>query len=107
VQHTIDHAADGSKLVVRVGDQLELHLAENPTTGYRWLVDESGGQALESGTAEFRRGGSVPGAGGTRVFHFVAAAIGTGVVRLRRVRRPGDPAVDAADRFTLAISVEP
>ncbi len=48
--HRLTESDNGRELSVAVGDIVEITLAENPGTGYRWVV-ESGGEpclSLES-----------------------------------------------------------
>ena len=44
---TLDEHADGRTVDLRVGQELEIRLTENPTTGFRWQIESSGGPAGE------------------------------------------------------------
>jgi predicted secreted protein len=74
-------------------EALTLRLAENPTTGFRWHVSQSGPGGLHLLDEQFVAGAGAPGAGGQRVLRFVGQR--PGEVRLQAVlRRPWEP--DAA-----------
>jgi predicted secreted protein len=65
-------------------DEVVLRLAENPTTGYRWVVTQSGTGQLDVLEDRYGPGAAsaAPGAGGERVVRLVA-------------RRPGDVRLEA------------
>jgi inhibitor of cysteine peptidase len=78
-------AADNGSLVdVQPGDSLEVRLAENPTTGYRWAVDrlESGVLQLEDSPLE-RSPDAAVGGGGQRVMRFRVVGPGTSSLALK------------------------
>ena len=68
-------------------DELLIRLAENPTTGYRWQVTQSGNGELELVDDRFvaSAGDAIPGAGGHRVVRFVG-------------RKPGNVQIEAVER---------
>ena len=69
------------------GDTLEFRLPENPSTGYRWALLESGAPRLAPAGDEFQSASTGrAGAGGLRVLQFRAIARGTTVLRLELVR---------------------
>ena len=105
VLHTLDQAANRTQVVVAEGDALEVHLAENPTTGYRWRMDGPGDDVITFDASEFRQSGPAIGAGGLRVLRFVARRAGTAAIALTRSRLAGDAAPDAADRFIVTVVV--
>ena len=67
---------DGSfeAVTCQVGDQIEVHLAENPTTGFMWLIPEekegfnSIWSLVESSFEKAPKGGKKVGVGGMRTF---------------------------------------
>ena len=99
--HRIDRRASGSELALGLGDELQIELGENPTTGYRWHVADAG-DVLEETDAQYARAGTGVGAGGRRTLSFRAVRAGTGRLRLRLMR---DEA--ATDRFEVTVHVLP
>ena len=101
----VDETASGSEQRLRLGEVLEVALAETRTAGYRWRIVADGAPAcrVEADRPE-PPGTTVPGAPGRRVFRFVAVARGTGLVELRSERSFGGGA--PSRRFTLRIVVE-
>lgn len=95
---------DGSSVTAAVGDLVELHLAENPTTGYQWSIDEIG-PGLEVVHDAFHLAGTplVPGAGGVHEWRFRIAAPGSYRLRLR-LRREWEDDSAAISRFAVDIS---
>jgi inhibitor of cysteine peptidase len=95
---------DGGRTVsVRPGDRIVLRLPENPTTGYRWsgAVPE-GLQLARDGNAP---ASAAPGAGGERVFEYIATMPGEYALDLVLSRAWETPA--AADpRFRITVRVE-
>jgi inhibitor of cysteine peptidase len=68
-------------------EELLIRLKENPTTGYRWEVTQSGSGELELVDDRFVAsvGDAIPGAGGERVVRFVG-------------RKPGSVQIEAVAR---------
>jgi inhibitor of cysteine peptidase len=96
---------DGGRATVHVGDALELRLAENATTGYRWEADATPADIL----APLDSGASYPnaavGSGGVAIFHYRAAAPGQAELSLRYWRAwEGEGSI--IRRFRLTVSVE-
>lgn len=84
----INEAAASHTTEVHKGDRLEITLAENVTTGYRWTVDSSscaGTLALDSDQAA-RPEGAPPGAGGHRTWAFTAQQEGGCALHFRYAR---------------------
>jgi len=96
----IDHNADGSTVSLLPGQTLIIRLPENPTTGYRWAVDMSGGMTLVSD--DFSPTGAGVGAGGTRTLEWTSPALGSQRITLA-LRRPWEAAEAAIRRFTVTI----
>jgi inhibitor of cysteine peptidase len=105
-QLTITQADRGKTFTVRRGDMIAIKLAENPTTGYEWVIDQIDSQAIELQSSEF----SLPekagiGGGGERIFNFKTKA--TGIARLQlKEWRPwsGDPSI--VQRFNVTFQIE-
>jgi inhibitor of cysteine peptidase len=104
--HRIEAGANGQALDVRAGDEVQIELGENPTTGYRWHV-EAAGDPLEASGSSYAREGSGVGAGGRRTLTFRAVRPGAAIVRLKRARARDEAAAEPADRFEVAVRVSP
>lgn len=72
----------GRTVNVRTGSLIAVRLIENPTTGYRWIVESVGG--LDPVGDRFEAGVAI-GAAGVRVFEFRATRPGTQVICLKNV----------------------
>ena len=76
-----------------VGDQLEVSLESNPTTGYSWELGPLP-DGLQLASSDFEEpGGSLVGAAGTQVFVFDVVGPGDGILRFEYVRAFDDPVV--------------
>jgi len=103
-EHALGPDGDDWPTVVSTGDRITVRLAENPTSGYRWTVDEVDEAVLAPESSSFTPSpASVPGAGGWRTFHFAALGAGTTILRLA-TRRPGAPP-PAGKTFTATVRV--
>jgi inhibitor of cysteine peptidase len=100
----------GSTRTVRVGDEIVIRLAENPTTGYAWEFHQSGDGALRTVDNKYESAGPqpgrpLPGAGGQRVLRLVGERAGK--VQLEAVhRRPWDPPASAEQRRVFTVIVQ-
>jgi inhibitor of cysteine peptidase len=86
-------AADSGKEVpVAVGETIEIDLAENPTTGYRWRLDASPGAVIRHVSDSFQAG-KKPGEEGMHRWILRAANAGGGKIlgQYRRRWAPDDP----------------
>jgi predicted secreted protein len=99
--------SDNGRIIEASPDsRIELHLHENPTTGFRWQAPESdsGVATLERDTF-VPRGGNAAGAGGTRCFVLYVRRPGQTVLRLAS-RRPWDKGKPPAALFQLTINAK-
>ena len=96
---------NGKSLDVRVGDEILVSLAENPTTGYRWELEPADGRVLgsEGDTYEMAADPAI-GSGGTHQFRFAARAPGrtTIALKLRRAWASDEPPVQT---FSVEVNV--
>jgi inhibitor of cysteine peptidase len=84
-----------SELSLEVGDQLDVSLESNPTTGYSWELGPLP-EGLELVSSEFEEpGGSLVGAPGVQLFVFDVVGAGSGILRFEYVRVFDDPVVPA------------
>jgi inhibitor of cysteine peptidase len=94
---------NGSQVEVLLGEQVELELPENPTTGYRWQVRAVGSPVLEAEGDSFQAAGGAVGAGGMRRLRFRAAQAGSADVELDYARTWEHR---AADTFKVTVCVK-
>lgn len=98
-------ADSGRAVTMRVGDELQITLAENPTTGYVWSVVTNDESALiPAGEPSYEAESDRIGAGGRRTFTFRAAAPGASALQLVNAR-PWETAVTPAKTFELSVEV--
>jgi len=99
---SLDERANGQRVALPMGADVELRLEENPTTGYRWQVDSPGAPALALGGERYEappRGKA--GAPGHHVWSFRAVAPRSGIIRLSYRRHFGG----VASTFAVEVSV--
>lgn len=90
------HAAPGDRVVIR--------LAESPTSGYRWQLDDYNPSALRPDGDEFVPAADArTGGGGTRELRFVVVGTGGSDVVLS-LRRAWETGAAAAQHFRTEIS---
>ena len=101
----LTEADNGSEAAVQCGDTVEVCLAENPTTGYRWAVDPAARDSLSPAASEYARSAAAGvGGGGTRRFTFRPDTPGTVSIRLT-LRRGWASGAVALKRFTATLHV--
>jgi inhibitor of cysteine peptidase len=97
-----DESAQGREIELAEGQEFELTLVENPTTGFRWRVAADGSPACSLVSDEFRAPDEArPGQGGSRAWRFRAVRAGECRIALSYSRAGGDAARD----FTLRVRV--
>ena len=101
----LDEADSLSEVSLDVGDQLEVSLESNPTTGYSWELGPLP-DGLQLASSDFEEpGGSLVGAAGTQVFVFDMVGPGDGILRFEYVRVFDDPIVaERIVEYVLTIS---
>ena len=90
-----------------VGQQLILSLPSNPTTGYRWAIQDSAGGVLRSLGPEVYTSsdnGQLLGSGGQSTWRFQVFAPGSGRLRLTS-QQPWEPEAEPAQVFDCPITV--
>jgi inhibitor of cysteine peptidase len=103
---TLTQADKGKSITVHTGDEIVIMLPENPTTGYRWAIDQTDENMLIAQTPTFSStpGGAI-GSGGTRTFTFTAKQPGTAHLQLKLLRAwQGDSSI--IDRYDVTIQVQ-
>ncbi|MBK5301438.1 MULTISPECIES: protease inhibitor I42 family protein [Gammaproteobacteria] len=89
------------------GQNLILTLPSNPTTGYRWAIQDSAGGVLRALSPEVYSNpedAGIVGSAGISTWRFQAFASGTGRLRLT-YSLPWAPEVPAVKTFDCAIAV--
>ena len=100
----VAEAASGSTLEMAVGEELTAVLAENPTTGFRWVAEVDAPTIVAVDGSAFRARASTPGAAGERVFKVTALASGVATLACKYWRAfEGERSVSR--RFVLEIRV--
>ena len=101
-------AVNGSQVELASGQELEVTLESNPTTGYSWeVVEVDKAVLIQVGDAEFREAPKedeqMVGVGGTEIFRFEAS---TGETSLSLVyHRPWEKDVEPLETFTVQVVV--
>ncbi|MDD5319373.1 MAG: protease inhibitor I42 family protein [Methylococcales bacterium] len=72
----------GKTVELRVGNELEVILPGNPTTGYVWEVSSLDSNVLIAGKADFFANDKAIGSGGMEILRFHAIAAGTSHLKL-------------------------
>lgn len=103
----LTQADDGGRFEAASGATLTVRLAENPTTGFRWAIDEAEETILALVRSELEQPHSPRvGQGGMRVLTFRAERPGTTPLHLKHWREwEGDRSV--IDRFAVTLVVTP
>jgi inhibitor of cysteine peptidase len=97
----VDESFDNKSVTIPVGDTLELSLAENPTTGYRWTLANSGTPICVLKADDFVAAGPKPGEAGRHNFTFLVGQAGEAKIALHSGRKWAD--ADAGRDFTLNV----
>ena len=107
---TLSDADNGKSIAAKVGDQIQVLLAGNATTGYEWTVtmtDADKAVLQQQGDAvytETSTNSSVVGGGGTYTFTFKAIATGTANPTFNYARSfESNP---PAQTYTVTVSVK-
>ena len=103
---TLDAQSD-CPMQLHSGQTLNLSLPSNPTTGYRWAIQDSAGGVLRSLGPEIYKSadnGELLGSGGESTWRFQAFATGNGRLRLT-YQQPWEPEAEPAQVFDCPITV--
>ncbi len=100
----------GKHIDLRLGQEIELRLDANPTTGYRWQVVQAAPAVLDTLAGEMYLPASaapgVAGGGGTVTWRFRATRVGRDNLQLV-YRRPWEPDSVPAQTFVCEVAVNP
>ena len=70
------------EIELSVGEEFEIHLLENPTTGFQWLLISNGEPACTLQSNFFETASGPPGRGGSHYWRFQAVQVGIGHIDL-------------------------
>ncbi len=102
---TLTEADQGKTVTLHPGQSLVVQLAENPTTGFRWSLDQGNEEivALRDSNYVMAAGAGI-GGGGQRTFTFEASKPGSVQLQLKLWREwEGEPSV--IQRFSVTLEV--
>src|SRR5215217_6444129 len=103
---TVDRSNLGGTVVANVGDTIEIRLAENPTTGFRWAVESVDRRlALEHDDYAPAADGGV-GGGGQRLLRYKANEAGSVPLQLK-LQRAWEGDASTSDRFAVTVDIRP
>jgi inhibitor of cysteine peptidase len=98
----------GSTLNLKVGNNLDISLVGNPSTGYMWeIAPDSGNMLTQQGDLEFKADNTTPGffgSPGILTFHFKAVQTGNADFKLIN-HRPFEPNVAPFQTFEIKLVV--
>lgn len=108
-QLRLENPADGTKVVLKRGQQLAVRLDLTSGTGFGWTYEQTGNMELfpsgETPTLEMAHADGRPGGGGILQFTFRATRTGSGTLKLN-YRRPWETNVPPAKAITLDVLVQ-
>jgi inhibitor of cysteine peptidase len=102
---TFDEGAEGRTVDLKPGEEFELVLPENPTTGHRWRVESAGAPVCAAVDDAYEAPhAAAPGRGGAHRWRFRCERAGTGVVALSLLRT-WEKASPGARTFRIEVRV--
>ncbi|HXX77137.1 MAG TPA: protease inhibitor I42 family protein [Ktedonobacteraceae bacterium] len=100
----IDENFNEREIELHVGEEFELCLPENPTTGFRWRLITNGEPACILHSTFFESPNGTPGRGGLHYWRFQAAQVGLGNIDLV-YQRLSERESASSRRFTLQVRI--
>ena len=94
----------GKTVQFNIGNNFDIVLDGNPTTGYTWDISKLPSIVKQSKEPDYRINSNLVGAGGKYTFHFTAVRSGKGMLELL-YRRPWDK-TEPINAFYLNIEVK-
>lgn len=95
---------NGKTIQAHVGDEINIALDANPTTGYGWSIEKSDGALLTLKQSNYAASSSAIGSGGTQTLTFVAKGVGTANLQLKYWRSfEGDKSITRQFAVTIQI----
>lgn len=79
----LNETNNGQSVELTVGQEVDIALDENPSTGYQWEIVSMDKSIIEkAGEPRFKIESNLIGAGGKKTFHFKAAALGETLLKI-------------------------
>jgi predicted secreted protein len=101
----IDGSYNGGSVQLTAGQELEVVLEGNPTTGFQWEVGSADAAVLrQTGDWDFAPSSDLTGAGGLVTLHFKAVAAGETLLQLVYLQ-PWDKETPPAETFSVRVVV--
>jgi predicted secreted protein len=97
-------STNGTDVTLHVGDEFEISLEENRTTGFQWLTDRQGEPCCSLFEERVSAPSRPPGAGGTHVWLFRAEHPGAGTIEMR-YQRPWETEPSSLRTFRIRARV--
>jgi inhibitor of cysteine peptidase len=94
----------GKSVKADVGERLELSLNENPSTGYRWAIENLDTGVISAQEGDFTPSSGGPGGGGSMKWSLKAVAPGKTEFRLK-LWRPWEGEASVQKRFKVTLIV--
>jgi predicted secreted protein len=103
----VDEKNNHTTIEVKVGNQLEINLFGNPTTGYTWMITQVDNNILvSSGDPVFEEQSDALGAGGRFTYRFFALTSGETQFKME-YRNPSESiTTTAADEYEMMVKVK-
>ena len=96
-------AQNGGHVRASVGDVLVIRLTENPTTGFRWQIDDVGGLVVQAD--DYAAYSSAIGAAGERTVRLAVVRAGVTEIRLS-LRRGWEASAPRLSFFAISVDVQ-
>jgi inhibitor of cysteine peptidase len=103
---TLTQQDNGRRVPVQVGDLVEIHLAENATTGYRWALDSNDAKVVKLGDATAGYPNAAVGSGGEAIFRLEVVGVGSSTLSLKCWRH-WEGVGSIIQRFAVTIDATP
>ncbi len=100
---TLNLDDDGMRIELQTGEEVELVLPGNPSTGYEWVLTEAPSNLQQVNEPEFVPESDLIGAGGE--FHFRFKAIEPGIAQLSLTYERPFEEVEPLDAFEIEVTV--
>jgi inhibitor of cysteine peptidase len=102
---SLSNSDNGKTITVHVGDEIDIALDSNPTTGYDWTIEKSNNALLTFKQMDYQASSNLVGSGGTDTFKFVAKSAGSVNLQLKYWRSfEGDRSI--IHRYAVTIQVQ-
>jgi inhibitor of cysteine peptidase len=102
-EYVLHESGEKQAVTLAAGEELTIVLRENPTTGYRWELELTGGAVSLAGS-EYKPAVDAIGGGGERRFRLTARSAGVTAVRAR-LRRPWETETAPLEERVLDVHV--